>query len=386
MPTPSDRGRQRRLRIGLDANPILGDRGGVGWLTYHLLRALVALQAEDVEWIAYVKPGALVDGKPPDWEHTTPVRWVEAGRWTLPWRGTWDRLDLYHGTNFKARTGGRYGSVVTIPDLWLDRHPEYSRKPFGQRASFYRTRRTAWRARKVITISEHSARDIMSLYGLPRERIVMIPCGVSDDFRPVHDPIAWEGLRRRIGLHVEPFILFVGGADPRKNHATLARALRQRASELRNYGVVFVGDQAHQFGSYEETIRACGLERRAVCPGRVPVEDLRLLYSNADLFVFPSIYEGFGMPVLEAMACGAPVITSNTTSLPEVAGEAAVLVNPLDEKELGEAMVRVLSDRKLAEDLRAKGMDRVKQFTWERAAEQTLTVYREVVGLVQGSG
>src|SRR5947208_1454914 len=171
------------MRIGLDANPILGDRGGVGWLTYHLLRALATLK-EELELVAYVQPGWLVNGRLVGWESISQLRWVEAGRWMRRWRGATDRLDLYHGMNFKLHTEGRYGGVVTIPDLWLDRHPQYSRKLFGQRASFYRARRTAWRARKVITISQHSAEDIMSLYGLPRERIAVIPCGVSDDFMP----------------------------------------------------------------------------------------------------------------------------------------------------------------------------------------------------------
>ncbi len=365
------------MRVGLDANPLLGDRGGVGWLTYHLLRALVALK-EELELVAYVKPGWLVNGQPVGWEPISQLRWVEAGLWTMRWRGTLDRLDLYHGTNFKLKTEGRYGGVVTIPDLWLDRHPQYSRKVFGQRASFYRARRMAWRARKVITISQHSAKDIRSLYGLPLERIAVIPCGVSDDFRPSRDPRAVEDLRRRIGFTADKFILFIGGADPRKNHATLVEAFAGRAKQLKSHALVLVGDRVHQFGSYMSTVRAYGLEAQVVCPGRLSSEDLRLLYSAAELFVFPSIYEGFGMPVLEAMACGAPVVTSNTTSIPEVAGDAAIFVNPLDARELGEAMVRVLSNKQLREGLRAKGFERVKQFTWERAARRTVEVYGEV--------
>jgi len=365
------------MRIGIDANPILGDREGMGWLTYHLLRALVALK-EELDLVAYVRPGALVSGQPIDWDQASQLRWVEAGRWTMRWRGTLDRLDLYHGTNFKLKTEGRYGGVVTIPDLWLDRYPQYSRKLFGQRASFYRGRRTVWRARKVITISQHSARDIIALYGLPPERIAVIPCGVSDDFRPTRDPRAMEHLRRRIGLTAEKYILFIGGAGPRKNHATLVAAFARQAERLNSYALVLVGDPVHRFGSYKSTAGTYGLAAQVVCPGRVSFEDLRLLYSAADLFVFPSIYEGFGMPVLEAMACGSPVITSNTTSLPEVAGDAAILVNPLDAHELGEAMVRVLSDEKLREALKAKGFERVKQFTWERTARRTLEVYREL--------
>jgi glycosyltransferase involved in cell wall biosynthesis len=109
------------------------------------------------------------------------------------------------------------------------------------------------------------------------------------------------------------------------------------------------------------------------------LETLRVLYSNADLFVFPSLYEGFGMPVLEAMACGTPVITSKTTSLPEVAGDAAVLINPEDAEELADAIIQVLDDDSLQADLRARGLERAKQFTWQRAAQQTLAVYREIV-------
>ena len=371
------------MRIGIDANPILGERGGVGWYTYHLLKALLDLK-EDVEFVCYVKPGSLRTGFLKEWETDSRLRWVEAGRLMRPWRGALDRLDLYHGTNFKMQTGGRHGGLVTIYDLWLDQHPEYSTKLLGQRPSFYRTRRTARRARKVITISESSARDIESLYGLPREHIVVIPCGVSDDFRPASDKTAMTQLRRRLGLTTDRFILFVGGADPRKNHQTLLKAYARRLVQLKAYSLVLVGDSVHRFGNFMDTIRAYGLDGRAVCAGRLSVADLRVLYSHADLFVFPSVYEGFGMPVLEAMACGAPVITSNTTALPEVAGEAAMLVNPEDAEALAEAILQVLEDAALREKMRAKGFERVKQFIWERAAHQTMAVYRELCAKAQG--
>lgn len=365
------------MKIGIDASSIEGYLGGVGWHTYHLLRALVGLK-EDVELIGYVGPGSLRNGMPEGWADTGGIRWVEAGRWLMPWRGTWDRLDLYHGPNFKMRTTGRFGGVVTVHDLWLDRHPEYSPKLFGQGFSSARTSRTAWRAKKVLTVSNFSADDIADRYGLPRERIAVIPNGVSDEFRPVRDPIAFDALRRRIGLPDAPFVLFVGGADPRKNHQVLVQAFAKRVQELKDYRLVLVGDVVHRFGDMARTAAQRGLESRAVYPGRLPIEDIRLLYSHAVLFVFPSRYEGFGMPVLEAMACGAPVITSNCTALPEVAGDAAVLVNPDDEAELGERLVEVLGSPATRESLRAKGFDRARQFTWERAARQTLAVYREM--------
>lgn len=365
------------MRIGIDASPIVGDRGGVGWHTYHLLRALAGLR-EEIELVGYVGPGSLQNGVPIGWAGNGSIRWVEAGKWLMPWRGRWDKLDLYHGTNFKMRTTGRCGGVVTVYDLWMDRHPEYSTKLFGQRASSRRTGRTMRRARKVMTISEFSAGEIRALHGISPDHIVVIPCGVSSDFRPRQDPVEFEDLRRRIGLSDAPFILFVGGADPRKNHQALVRAFARRADEFKGRQLVLAGDSLHRFGNMGETVRRSGLEGRVRCPGRLSIEDITRLYSHADLFVFPSLYEGFGMPVLEAMACGAPVVTSNRTSLPEVAGEAALLVNPENDEELAEAMVRVLRDTPLRESLRAKGFERAKQFTWERAARQTLGVYREV--------
>lgn len=368
------------MRIGIDANPMLGDRGGVGWHTYHLIRALADLK-EDVEWFCYIQTqaqGWKNDRDLAGWAGNPRLHWVEAGKLAMRWRGCLDRLDLYHGTNFKMRTSGRYGGIVTVHDLWLDRYPQYSAKLFGQRASFRRTKRTAWRARKVITVSEYSARDIEALYGLSRDRIVVIPNGVSDDFRPASDGNALSEIRQRFSIQGERFILFVGGADPRKNHRTFLAACARKVKQLEGCSLVLVGDPVHRFGDLRQTAVTFGLENRVICTGRLSLADMRLLYSHAELFVFPSIYEGFGMPVLEAMACGAPVITSNRTSLPEVAGDAAILVNPEDADELADAIVRVLDDGALRDTLRVKGVERAKQFTWDDAARRTLALYQEL--------
>ena len=144
--------------------------------------------------------------------------------------------------------------------------------------------------------------------------------------------------------------------------------------------LVLVGSPIHPFGDYVETARRRSLQEQVLCPGRLSTHDLQLLYSSADLFVFPSLYEGFGMPVLEAMACGAPVLTSNSTALAEVAGDAAVLANPQDAKALGEAMIRVLDDEPLRAALRIKGFERAKQFSWDQVAAKTIELYREVCG------
>jgi glycosyltransferase involved in cell wall biosynthesis len=365
------------MRIGFDANPMVGDMGGVGWHSYHLLRTMLAQQA-GIDFLAYAKPGAKQPDAAKAWTGVERLQWMNANRWGMGKRGSSDQLDLYHGTNFKMQTIGRYGGVVTIHDLWLDRHPEYSKKMLGQWPSSFKTRQTALRARKAITVSEFSARELVELYGLKREHIRVIPNGVSEDFVPRRDDQAMAELRKRIGLKAEHYVLFIGGADPRKNHQVFVEAAEMVRKKLGSRMLVLVGSPVHPFGNYEETARRRSLTEKVLCPGRLSTNDLQLLYSSTDLFVFPSLYEGFGMPVLEAMACGAPVLTSNSTALAEVAGDAALLADPQDARALGEAMIRALDDEPLRAALKVKGFDRVKQFSWEQAAAKTVALYGEL--------
>ncbi len=364
-------------KIGIDANSILNDRGGVGWHTYYLLRAMLEL-SDGISFTAYVEPGAMHRRDLEPWMQGSAVRWIESGRWGRRWRGRLDGLDLYHGPNFKLHTTGRYGGVVTIHDLWLDRHPEYSRKFFGQNRASRRARRTARAARAVITVSRFSAGELMALYEVPAERVHVIPNGVSEEFLPLRDPAAIGLLRARLGLGAGPYLLFVGGADPRKNHRTLLEAVALRRKDLGGFTLVLVGSATDRFGNFKETARQFDLDRQVVCTGRLPIEDIRLLYSHAHLFIYPSLYEGFGMPVLEAMACGAPVVTSASTALREVAGDAAVLVDPENPSALGAGIVRLSEDEALRATMRQRGFDRIKQFTWRQAAAQTLSLYRQL--------
>jgi glycosyltransferase involved in cell wall biosynthesis len=365
------------MRIGIDAFPIMRSQGGVAGYVHNLLRALVCLECDD-EFVAYLPKETRRDKKVEDWEFSPQVKKVEVRRPFFRWRGWLDGLDLYHGTNYKVQTVGRLGAVVTIHDLWLDRHPEYSKKVLGQRLSFFRTRQRASQAIRVITVSEHSAKDIQELYGLSKDRITVIPHGVSSEYRLDREGSRMSELRAIHAIPSGPYILFVGGADPRKNHATLFQAYAGKASIRQSHTLVVVGDSFHRLGNIMETARTLRIGDRVACTGTVPADDLRCFYSHADLFVFPSRYEGFGLPVLEAMACGAPVITSNTTALPEVAGDAAILINPEDPEELAEAMIRVISDTRLRETLQGRGIERAREFTWGRTARQTLAVYREV--------
>ena len=366
------------MRIGIDASPLVGDRGGVGWHTYYLLRALLAAQT-GAAFVAYLRPGS----EPPEeirrWPGADRLTWVTASKWSMRNRGRTDHLDLYHGTNFRMHTAGRCGGIVTIHDLWLERFPEYSRKLLGQTLSSYKTRRTARRARKVVTVSNFSARELSELFALPPEHITVIPNGVSEEFSPRNDAGALAALKRRIGLTTNRFVLFVGGADPRKNHRVVLEAASMIPKQLEGRTIVLVGSPTHAYGSYEQSAASYGLTGRVVCPGRLSQSDLQLLYSFAELFLFPSLYEGFGMPVLEAMACGAPVITSKTTALGEVAGDAAVLIDPHDAGQVAKAMGEVLDSESLRASLKAKGFARVKQYTWSQAAAQTGELYASLL-------
>jgi glycosyltransferase involved in cell wall biosynthesis len=366
------------MRIGIDASSVIGDRGGVGWHTYHLLDALLRHRDDETEYIGYVRPGALLKGRPNEWVDRPGLRWTESARWSMARRGKKDGLDLYHGTNFKMHTTGKHGGIVTIHDLWLERHPEYSKKVLGQQASSRRARATAHRARTVVTVSRFSAQEITALYGVPPDRIAVIYNGVTEEFAPAKDDEAMARLRRLLAIPEAGFILFVGGADPRKNHGTFLQSISRCVPALNGRAVVLVGDAVHPFGDYRQTAGRLGLESLVSCPGRMSREDLHIHYSYADLFVFTSLYEGFGMPVLEAMACGTPVITSSTSALPEVAGEAAVLVNPEDVEALSRAIAAVLEDREQRERMKVLGFARARAFTWRDAAAQTHALYRRL--------
>lgn len=225
----------------------------------------------------------------------------------------------------------------------------------------------------IITDSHCSKRDLIELVGVPEERITVVFPGVDlERFRPAAQPDAARGGR--------PYVLCVAGPDPTKNVLTLVEAFARLPRDLRAaHDLVLTGDFRRR-PDLLERVQQTGLAPQTRFTGVVSDEELAALYQRAALFVFPSRYEGFGFPVLEAMACGCPVVSSNASSLPEVVGEAALLVDPSDTGGFAKAMEAALTDRALWVGLRARGLERAAQFTWDRTARETAAVYRKVAG------
>ncbi len=226
----------------------------------------------------------------------------------------------------------------------------------------------------IVADSEATRRDALRLYRLDEGRVQVVHAGVSPRFRP-GGLEAVAGVRRRYGLP-EGMILYVGTIEPRKNLVALLEAYRALRDRGRNERLVIAGRQGWHAAPFLRRLRQLGLQHEVILPGHIDDRDLPALYSAAKVFVFPSLYEGFGLPVLEAMACGTPVICSDASSLPEVAGEAALLVPPRDVGGLAEAMGAVLSDGALRAELARRGLARARLFTWEKAAHAMQAVYR----------
>jgi glycosyltransferase involved in cell wall biosynthesis len=206
----------------------------------------------------------------------------------------------------------------------------------------------------------------------------VIACGIDPQFKPVADEDVRQGVLARYGID-RPYLLYVGGINARKNIARLFEAYAQVRATHPDVILVVAGKRQWQTGEIDAAFRRFNLEDQVHFTGYVDDRDLPALYSAAELFVFPSLYEGFGLPPLEAMACGTPVVTSNASSLPEVVGDAALTVDPYDVDGLAAAIKHALTDEDLRVELRRRGVARAAQFTWQRAARETLAVYAQVL-------
>ncbi len=362
---------------------------GINGYIYHLLRHLPEVSADEgLTYTAFMFEPAFA---PPAGLQVLRSRWDTRSPWR---RIVWEQsrlarlaqhLDLLHGLAFAAPLLAPCPTVVTVHDLSFMRFPDAFRTGNRVYLTLF-TRLSTRRAARVIAVSESTRRDVIALCGVAPEKVVTVYNGVDAAFCPA-DPQAVASFRRAKGLP-ERFILFLGTLEPRKNLGVLLHAYAGLRARLKHATpkLVIAGGKGWFYERILAEVDVLGLADDVFFPGYVPAEELPWWYRAAELFVYPSRFEGFGLPVLEAMACGTPVITTTSSSLPEVAGDAAILVDPDDVAGLTDALERLLSAAELRASLRAAGLHRAARFSWSRTAAETACVYCDVLGLPRPGG
>ena len=291
-----------------------------------------------------------------------------------------ERADLFHSPHYVLPPLTPCKSVVTIHDCIHLRFPQYLRNRLG----YGYARTSLWMAthqsNRILTVSEASKRDILDYFHVPPEKIDVIYNGIDELFSELPSDEDIGRVRERYQLD-DPFILYAGNIKPHKNIERTIEAfhLLRRSAEFDSVKLVIIGDEIAKYAALRHAVHRHKLHKYVRFFGFVQDRTLAILYRLAAVFVFPSLYEGFGLPPLEAMASGTPVITSNVSSLPEVVGDAALLVDPLQPEAISEAMRRVLTDSALRDDLRARGLVRARQFSWERSIHRVREIYSEVL-------
>lgn len=368
------------MRVAIDYTPAVRQTAGIGRYTRGLVQALAGLDHETAYTLLTL--GASVD--PADWPANFSFRssWLSEPRLSVLWHRfnvpyPVDRMtgpcDLFHSPDFTLPPLARARGVVTVHDLSFLRLPECAVPTLRQYLERVVPRSVA-RAHRVLADSTNTKEDLVALLGTPPEKISVVPAGVEARFAPIADRAALEAVRERYGLP-EHFILSVGTLEPRKNHPTLVSAYAALRRAGLPHRLVIAGREGWMFEPTYARVAAEGVEADVQFLGYIADADLPAVYHLAQLMAYPSLYEGFGIPPLEAMACGVPVVCSNVSSLPETVGDAALMVDPLDTDALADAMMRALTDLALRDRLIADGRRQAARFTWRAAAEKLVEAY-----------
>lgn len=369
------------MQIGIDARAALWYRGsGIGTYTYQLIRGLLSIDPLNQYQLVY---------PPANWVTVQEGFQLAAGESKN--RGFWEKvqrspdlqatdLDIYHipqnGIGLPSTRSRELKLVVTIHDLIPFVLPQTCSKAYLQTA-LREIPRVVDLADYVIAVSFNTKRDLVRILGIPDEKIAVIYEAAEPMYKPICRQEAQAYVEKEWGI-AAPYILNVGGFSRRKNVVGLMRAFRRILTGLPDdCQLVLVGGAGG--GSYEEVktlVEQWSLAGRVSLPGFVPTESMPYLYSGAELFVYPSLYEGFGLPPLEAMACGTPVVAARSSSIPEIVEDGGLLYDPYDEASLSEAILRVMLDDELRKQLVQKGYRRKAQFSWVKAATETWMVYQ----------
>ena len=377
-------------RIGIDVTSALTQGGGIGRYTRELVRALITLQSDNHYTLFSARAprnlpvpdplpvGPNIDFHPAFLEERWLYRIWYRLRLPFPVQIFTGGLELFHSPDFVLPpVAGDIPTLLTVHDLSFLHFPQ----TFPPRLVSYLNSVVPWsvsRASHILADSLSTKKDLQKQWSVPGEKITVLYSGVSNDYVPVTNTAVLKDVRRIYGLEDTPYILSVGTVQPRKNYQMLIRAFVSVAEQF-PHNLVIAGGKGWLDDDMMAEAQRHGIAHRVKFLGFVADQHLPALYSDASLFAFPTLYEGFGLPVLEAMACGVPAIISNSSSLPEVGGEAAMMLSPDSPAAWSEGIRTVLADPQRASDMIDKGFIQAGRFTWHKAAQDLLAIYASLL-------
>lgn len=379
------------MKIAIDIRRI--DDFGVGTYIRNLVEKLAGREADhDYFLLGHSDAGEVLGSLP---ENFRLVKWSRSQGWRAEWQlhqlVQTTGADLLHIPYLLPVLMVPCRYLMTVHDVAEFLYPQHT--SWRQTVQFRLTRRAMLKAERILAVSRATQRDIENLFRIPPQRIAVIPNALDERFLLAGRVSGQSGgaarreevrlAHERYGVR-DPFLLYVGSARPQKNLARLIEAFAAVKGELiedpryQNLKLLIIGDELSEQPELRHTVARTRMSKDVRFLGFVPLEILRIFYQSAEVFVFPSLHEGFGLPPLEAMAMGTPVVTSNLSSLPEVVGDAAVTVHPENVFDIARGVLRALRDEALREDLRARGRQQITRFSWDRSVDQLLEVYAEM--------
>ncbi len=369
------------MRIGFDATAIPDKKAGAGYYIYNLIKNLYKVDKKN-RYFIFVKENQKEDFIKTDVHNfkIIPLKILNVTErlkhehFVIPNLIKRLEIDIYHSPHYTRPLFCPARSVVSFHDMSFFLLPELHLK---KKSLFFKKmiRISSKKSDRIIAVSESTKNDIIRMLKIPDEKIKVIYSGVSENFIPIEKMRAKKFIRSFFNIK-NRYILFVGRLEPRKNVPVLIRAYDKVKKNL-NFPLklVIVGNEGWKFKKIYETVRNLNLEKDVIFTGYIKEKYLPYFYSASEMFVYPSLYEGFGHPPLEAMACGCPVISSNVSSIPEIVGDAGILIKPEDEYQIATAILNLFKDKSLKKELSEKAIKRAKKFDWFKTAQETVKVY-----------
>ncbi len=373
------------MRIAIDIQTVIGRKTGIGKYTENLVQALSEISSSHQFRLCYFNFRSGFKGMEIKADNFKNIGIRLPGRvFSFLWKkinapnfdDLFGRADIFHFPNFISRPVKSGKTIVTIHDLAFKRFPEYIEK---KNLDFLNDNvpRTLAAADKIIAVSEFTKDELLKLYTVPEGKVAVIHEAPDEKFKKIEDLKPFEQVKNKYKLP-DKFFLWVGTLEPRKNISLLLESFSDfKKRDKSDCKLVIVGKWGWNYSDFMDKLKSLISKNEVIFTEYVSDEDLPVIYNLAGAFIFPSVYEGFGLPPLEAMACGVPVVT--TPALDEVVGEAAVKVSTADVKELSQAMEDILKNENLRKDLIGKGFKRAGRFSWERAARETLSLYEQTL-------